>query len=75
LAHFSRALRRGARRIESSGEFKGVSHAAFLNPDGAMAAVLTNAAAERKILLRLSGREAEVRLPADSVTTLTWGVA
>jgi glucosylceramidase len=75
FTHFSRAIRRGARRIESSGEFKGVSHVAFANPDGTMAAVLTNAAAERKILLRLSGRETEVRLPADSVTTLTWGVA
>jgi glucosylceramidase len=73
FTHFSRAVRRGAKRIESSGEFEGVSHVAFVNPDGSMAAVLTNAAAERKILLRLNGRESEVRLPADSVTTLTWG--
>ena len=73
FTHFSRAMRRGARRIESSGELEGVSHVAFVNPDGSMAAVLTNAAAERKILLRLNGRESEVRLPADSVTTLTWG--
>jgi glucosylceramidase len=72
FAHFSRAVRRGARRIESSGEFKGVSHVAAVNPDGTMAAVLTNAASERKIRLRLGGKEAEVRLPADSVTTLTW---
>jgi len=72
MAHFSRAIRRGAQRIESSGEFKGVSHMAFTNPDGSMGAVLTNAATERKILLRLNGREAEVHMPADSVTTLTW---
>ena len=75
LAHFSRALRRGARRIESSGDLKGVSHVAFANPDGTMVAVLTNAAAERKILLRLNGKESEVRLLADSVTTLSWGTA
>jgi glucosylceramidase len=73
FTHFSSAIRRGARRIGSSGEFAGVSHVAFANPDGTMGAVLTNAAAERKILLRLNGRETEVRLPADSVTTLTWG--
>jgi glucosylceramidase len=73
FTHFSRAVRRGAKRIESSGELEGVSHVAFVNPDGSMATVLTNAAAERKVLLRLYGRESEVRLPADSVTTLTWG--
>jgi glucosylceramidase len=73
FTHFSRAIRRGAKRIASSGELEGISHVAFVNPDGGMAAVLTNAAAERKILLRLNDRESEVRLPADSVTTLTWG--
>jgi glucosylceramidase len=72
LVHFSSAIRRGARRIESSGELAGVSHAAFANPDGTVAAVLTNAAADRKMLLRMGGSEAEVHLPSDSVTTLTW---
>jgi glucosylceramidase len=72
LAHFSRAIRRGARRIESSGDLPGVSHTACLNPGGSTVAVLTNADAQREVLLRLGGMEAEVRLPADSVTTLTW---
>jgi glucosylceramidase len=72
LAHFGRAFRRGARRIESSGEFEGVAHVACANPDGTTSAVLTNSSAERKLLLRLSGAEAEVLLPADSITTLTW---
>ncbi|SPF48069.1 Glucan endo-1,6-beta-glucosidase [Candidatus Sulfopaludibacter sp. SbA4] len=73
FAHFSRAIRRGARRIESSGDLEGISHVAVTNPDGTRAAVLTNAAAGRKIFLRLGAMEAEVSLPADSVTTLTWG--
>ena len=72
FAHFSRALRRGARRIESSGDFPGISHVACVNPDGTMAAVFTNSAGERTLLMRLGGKECEVRLPADSVTTLTW---
>jgi glucosylceramidase len=72
LAHFARAFRRGARRIESAGEVGGVAHVACVNPDGRMAAVVTNSAAERKIVLRLGGSEAEVRLPADSITTLDW---
>ena len=72
LAHYSRAFRRGARRIESSGELAGVSHVACVNPDGTTAAVVTNSAAERNILLRVGGAESEIRLPADSITTLTW---
>jgi glucosylceramidase len=72
LAQFSRAFRRGAKRIESSGEFEGVSHVACANPDGTTAAVVTNSAAERTILLRLGGAEAEIHLPADSLTTLSW---
>jgi glucosylceramidase len=72
FAHYSRAIRRGARRIESSGELQGVSHAAFANPDGSTAVVLTNTGAERKAELRLAGSSAEVMLPADSMVTLTW---
>lgn len=72
FAHYSRAIRRGARRIESSGNPDRVSHVAFANPDGGKAVVLTNAGAEKRVLLRLAGMEAEVNLPNDSVTTLTW---
>jgi glucosylceramidase len=70
--HFSRAFRRGARRIESSGELAGVSHVACVNPDGTTAAVVTNTSAERKIFLKLGGSEAELHLPGDSITTFTW---
>ncbi|HEY1205723.1 MAG: glycoside hydrolase family 30 beta sandwich domain-containing protein [Bryobacteraceae bacterium] len=72
FAHYSRAIRRGARRIGSEGVIEKVSHAAFANPDGSTALVLTNAGAERKVRLELAGRMAEVALPADSVATLTW---
>ena len=72
FAHYSRAIRRGACRIGSEGVIEDVSHAAFANPDGSTAVVLTNAGAERKVRLELAGRVAEVALPADSVATLTW---
>ena len=72
LSHYSRAIRRGARRIESSGLVSSVSHVAAVNPDGSYAAVLTNAGAERRVTVRLSEKEAEVRLPSDSITTLRW---
>jgi glucosylceramidase len=72
LAHYSRAIRRGARRLESSANLEGVSHVAFANPDGTKAVVLTNAGPQRKATLRMSGMETAVNLPADSITTLTW---
>lgn len=67
LAHFSRAMRRGARRIGCRGTIKKISRAAFLNPDGSYAMVLTNAGPERMVRVRLpSAWEAEVVLPSDS---------
>ena len=42
FAHYSKAVKRGARRIESTGQVEGVSHVAFTNPDGSTAVVITN---------------------------------
>lgn len=72
LAHYSRSVRRGARRFESEGGVDGVSHVAFANPDGTCAAVLTNAGPERTVRVQLAGRIVDVGLPRDSVTSLTW---
>ena len=72
FAHYSRAMKRGARRIESSSVLPGISHVAAVNPDGSYAVILTNPGAERQVAVRLSGMETEVRLEADSVTTLNW---
>jgi len=72
FAHYSKAIRRGARRIGSEGVIENVSHAAFANPDGSTAVVLTNEGAERKVRLELAGRMVEVAMPTDSVQTLTW---
>jgi len=72
LAHYSRVIRRGARRIESASVLPGLSHVAAANPDGSYAVVLTHAGASRRVTVRLSGMEAEVQLPSDSITSLTW---
>jgi glucosylceramidase len=72
FAHYSRAVRPGAWRIESQGAMDRVSHVAFANADGSSALILTNAGAERKARLRYGGSMAELVLPQDSVTTLTW---
>ncbi len=72
LAHYSRAIRRGARRFESEGVADGVAHVAFANPDGTSAAVLTNTTPARTVVLRIADSSVEVPLPANSVTSLTW---
>ncbi len=55
FAHYSSAIRRGARRIESSGNADGVAHAAFANPDGTRAAILTNSGPEKTVAVRAAG--------------------
>lgn len=72
FAHFSRAVRRGAKRIESVSDLKDVAHVAFAHPDGANTAVLTNTGAPRRVSVRIAGHEAEVDLPGDSLVTLSW---
>jgi glucosylceramidase len=72
FAHYSRVIRRGARRFDSEGILEGVSHAAFINPDGSKCLVLTNAGAARTVRLQLGGMAAEAALPKDSITTMAW---
>ncbi|HTP88857.1 MAG TPA: glycoside hydrolase family 30 beta sandwich domain-containing protein [Bryobacteraceae bacterium] len=73
FAHYSKAVKRGAVRIDSRGALEDGTHVAFVNPDGSKAMVLTNAGAnEKKARIELAGKIAEVNLPGDSVVTLTW---
>jgi glucosylceramidase len=72
FAHYSRAVRRGARRIDSTAGPKGVSHVAFANPDGSTVAVLSNPGEASSTILRVLGKQAEVSLPQGSITTLAW---
>jgi glucosylceramidase len=72
FAHYGRAIRRGARRIGSSGAAGEVQHVAAQNPDGSIGMVLTNPGGATTARVVLEGKLAEVALPGDSVTTLEW---
>jgi len=72
LAHYSHAARPGATRIESSGRFENIFHAAFANPDGTTCLIVTNKGPESEILLRVAGKEVSIELPHDSVSSLAW---
>ena len=72
FAHFSRNVRRGARRFESSCQTAGVEQVAFENPNGQKVLVVTNSGPARTATLKQGGQTAEVTLASDSVTTLSW---
>jgi glucosylceramidase len=72
LAHFSRAIRRGARRFDSESTLPGISHAAFANPDGTRVLVVTNSGPAQTAAVQLGAMRAEIGLEKDSVTTWVW---
>jgi len=70
--HFSRVIRRGARRFDSQSEAADLRHVGFENPDGQQVLVVTNAGPARGIELRCENKAAHVSLKEDSITTLAW---
>jgi glucosylceramidase len=73
LAHFSKFVRPGAVRIETSGNVKGVRCVAFKTPAGGIVAQLINSRkADTEVGLEAGGRSLQVALPAISITTLQW---
>jgi glucosylceramidase len=72
FAHYSRVIRRGARRFDSQSATVNLQHVALENPDGQQVLVVTNTGAARTIELRLANMAASVPLKANSLTTLAW---
>jgi glucosylceramidase len=71
FAHYSRFVRRGARRFDSQGAAE-LSHAGFENVDGSRALVIGNPGAARTVEIRAGQQRAHVPLTANSLTTLRW---
>lgn len=72
MAHFSRAVRRGARRFDSEGTLTGISHAAFANSDGTRVLVVTNSGPVQTATVQMGAMQADIALDKDSVTTWVW---
>ena len=75
FAHYSKAIRRGARVLASGGEFPGVEHVAFLNPDGSYVLVVGNQGNARRVFLNFAGRTLDLSLPGNSAVTVLWNEA
>lgn len=72
FAHFSRTIRRGARRFDSQSTLTGISHAAFANPDGTRVLVVTNSGPARTATAQIGAMQADIALDKDSLTTWLW---
>lgn len=72
FAHYSRLIRRGARRFDSQSSNADLPQVAFENPDGQRLLILTNPGAARTIDVRFANKVASVSLKANSLTTLAW---
>jgi glucosylceramidase len=76
LAHASRFVRPGARRIASTSGRGGLDTVAFRNTDGAIALLVANPALRpRAFSVRVGGSSFGYLLPAGSVATFTWNDA
>ena len=72
LTHFSRSMKRGARRFETQSEALNLGHVAVENPGGEKVLMLTNSGAQRTVQLSQGLSSATVVLDENSLTTLTW---
>jgi hypothetical protein len=74
LAHYSRVIRRGARRFDWQSAAADLQHVGLENPDGRQALVVTNAAPARAIESHLANRAARVPLKKNSVAQYCGGI-
>ncbi len=72
FAHYSRVIRRGARRFDSHTSVADLHHVGVENPDGRQILIVVNPGAQRPIELRLANLVAPIVLKTNSLTTLTW---
>lgn len=73
LAHASKFVRPGARRIESTSGVGGLESVAFRNPDGSRVLIVVNTADQaRRFDVRAGERTFTYSLPAGAVATFVW---
>ena len=74
VAHCSKAIRPGARRVVTSGSAPaGLEFAVFQNPDGSYAAVVLNSSsAVQEMTFRTGSHSVKMLFPSSAITSLTW---
>jgi glucosylceramidase len=72
LTHFSRSIKRGARRVESQSDALQLGHVAAENPGGEKVLIVTNTGTARAVQINQGSLTASVRLKENSIATLVW---
>lgn len=73
IGHFSRFIRRGARRLLTTRYTNNLECCAFRNPDGEMVLIVMNATdQEQKFELMVEGKTCRMQLEAHSIITVCW---
>ncbi|MEO6278920.1 glycoside hydrolase family 30 beta sandwich domain-containing protein [Roseateles sp.] len=73
FGHASRFVHQGARRVDSTGEAKGLDHVAFTNPDGSTVLIVSNSGKQaRRFTVQAPGQRFGYELPSSGVVTFTW---
>jgi len=73
LAHFSKFVRRGAVRIQTTGTYPGVRAISFKSHDGRIISELMNSRKQDvDVALVMGRRTLQLKLPATSITTAMW---
>lgn len=72
FAHFSRFIRRDAKRFDSQSTGRDVSHIGVENPGGRRVLVLSNTGADQTVTVQMDTMQAAISVARDSVTTLVW---
>ena len=72
LSHFSRFMKRGARRVESQSDAVAIGHVAVENPGGQKVLVLTNTGSARAVGIYQGLKSAVIPMKENSIATLVW---
>ena len=72
FAHFSKTIRRGARRFESQSLAPSLGHVAVENPNGQKVLILTNLGPARTMQVNQGLSSAMIPMEENSIATLVW---
>src|SRR5204862_6752062 len=72
FAHYSRVIRRGARRIGSQSTASDLDHVEFEIPEGTHVLVFMNTGTSGECQVKLGDKAASIYLNTKSVTTAEW---
>jgi glucosylceramidase len=72
FAHYSKAIKRGARIVWSDSSDNSLDHVAFVNPDGSSGIVITNSGVGQNCTIETAREKFAFYAEGNSITTVIW---